>query len=244
MRSDDSTYNGLFQKSNPSMISFANQLEFRAYISGWSFFIKTILLKIKTFSPFRIYIYGYCQSEWKLIIHYEQKDENTSINFTLFTEKSMKEGSLNKLYSAIGVRMYAPNQDHFIVDKFYLYGQLLNNSCRMSPEILTMPMGHKDESTDEGDESNCGERNEKRYVEVCDKCRLTCLACKNDIDIINPGKRGYYCSSCWKSEYNRICCLCGSPLIHRNPGRLCKECTEKSIGVTECAKCRKELPIM
>lgn len=243
MRSKDSTYNGLFQKINPSKISFSKQLEFRAYIPGWAFFIKTILLKIGTFSPYRIYIYGYCQSEWTLIIHYEQKEDNTTVNFTLFTEKSMKEGSINKLYSAIGVRMYAPNQDHFVVEKFHLFGQLLHNSCRISPEILSMPMGHKEESTDEGYDSDPHERNEKKLVEVCDKCRLTCLACKQDIDIINPGRRGYYCSACWKSEYNHICPLCGNKMDHKNPGRLCQECTEKSIGITECANCRKELPI-
>lgn len=244
IRSEDSSYNGLFQRTNPFKIVFTKNLEFRAYIPGWAFFIKTIILKIGTFYPFRLYFYGYCQGKWILILNHEEKEGGTAINFSIFTAKSMKEGSLNKLYSAIGVRMYAPDQANFSVEQFYLYGQLINGSCRISTDILTIPMGRLDESTDEGDESNaCLPNSQKKPIDVCDKCRLTCIACKGDIDIADPGKRGYLCISCYKREYNHICFLCGNELTHKNIGRLCKKCTEESIGITECAKCRKELPI-
>lgn len=242
IRSEDSSFNGLFRRTKPNKIYFSKSAEFRAYIPGWAFFIKTVILKIGTFSPFHFYLYGYCQGKWILILNHEQKDRGTTINCSIFTAKSMKEGSLNKLYSAIGVRMYAPDQDKFCVEQLYFFGQALNRACRISPEVLATPMGHLDESTDEGNESY-GQGNEKKPIEVCDKCRLTCIACKDDIDIVNPGKRGYICSSCYKREYKHICFICGSEMTHKNIGRLCQKCSEQSVGITECAQCHTEFPI-
>lgn len=244
VRSEDSTYNGLFKRTNSNKIYFSKNLELRAYIPDWAFFIKTIILKISTYSPFRLYFYGYCEGKWIPILEHIENGRGTAINFSIFTAKSMKEGSLNKVYSAIGIKMYAPEEDKFCVEQFYLFGQLLHGSCKISPEILEMPIDLEDESTDEGDESNHTHApNQKRAINVCDKCRLTCIACKNDIDIVNPGKRGYICNSCYKKEYNHVCFLCGSEMVHKNIGRLCQQCSEKSVGVTECAKCHREFPI-
>lgn len=237
-QTDNKRFSDLFERKRSNPITFNKKLSFSAYLEDWEIQIDTIDFKVSSYAPFQLFVYGYYDDRWELIISHIVPQKQYLQNHFIFTQKNMPLSVVNKMFRVIGIKIIAPDDNCFILDQFYVYGKMQIASLPFPQKALSGKIGDNgDDSIGEGNEVS---HSRKETVYVCDACRLTCICCKKFIDLANPGKQGYICSNCYDSTYENRCYICHKEIDQRNVGYLCHDCTVATDGSNKCAECQTE----